>query len=1775
MERKEERALGDKSEQLFQGIEIIAKGLISDLKFNKTSVCTIKDTKEASQGKYYVTDGTSYFYAYSENTDYVKEQQVYVMIPNGDYNNQKIITGKYLANENESYTYSAPFNSFVDITGNLYNSAIDEVPKLDSSLIANGEIKEILLWENKDSLKGYTTLGVKADFKSLLKEFNTVEGTYGLRIAIRFIDSTNRTNSQVRVITFTNEDMYGNPYNFETYYTQEKLFTIADKDKIIDRIQVYFFQDKNFRASNGVNIPVATLPNLFIKNVYVALGYDLNGFGEDQVLLYSLNSDTYDASYSSFENKKTMNIRWIHKIDDNNFECYAEENEEFSNSLIIHWYKYNLSTGVIDPLAGNFWQEIPEAKNKFKYSIFPNTIESNEQYKVIIESIPDNNIDDTELNNLENLVQEKYSILNDYTARYGNSNNEIEMQLLENARQEYDAAVEDYDFQKAQLFAETQYFESNVLTFTNESLVANYASIDLINGLSIECDLNGQKGIYNIYNSHNELTNSSEGNKMRLMTAVYNSIITGQESLDTAEKISWRFPLTKTMIQAPVDGKEYNTANGDEYFEAADGSYCIITRDGTKATGDIGSSFPNAASQYFRIKPYYVEGATDNIITCYVTKNRTTYTASTSLIFGNQGNSGTDFTFFLQWEEGSNCIYENDEDPIQIFAHLYDEENNEIALRNVNFEWVNPDTKFRDFIINESPITFCNSTGSESYYGIGVGGSDSCYIHYDSTREYKDGFWNILKATVKTGESEPVTSDGQELGAEVVLTAYLSIPLTQRKATSSGTVNIFSSVEGCNKIIYNSLGSNPDYFSGQYKIFQGADEYDIDTNGYSWRILIKDFMDTATDIDEQNHLKNYYPQIKNNFIIPPSMYFGFTGICSAICANDLGDIIWAQPIVIQQDQYSSALLNSWNGKYTVDEEAGTILTTMLGAGSKDERNRFSGVLLGDIDDSDKGVFGYHEGAQSFGFRTNGKAFIGKANKGRIEFDGNSGSIKSMSYSKGNTGMLIDLDDGVIDILGCEYASVATVYDSSIVYWYLNEDERWQQINEIYNLSVQTTEDFNKGPIQLATEQSKQDLVSHDETSPYYNKFLYPIVAEYYDYNETYWYKDADNNWAQTNVPGNIEVLSEDAFWAGVIGLANNGLGISVLTDESSPYYNKFYTFSDTLPTGADLNECFYLDNNEAFVNPNTILVLEVRTAADFVLGPVELARQQGKTDRILADSNRAGYNKFFSEQTVNDSDNNTTYTKTDSRVTIQALSPYIKVNESGKDVFQIAKDVSFIQTNDYSSSELTGARITLKGADDTVNSSTKPSFDIKAYSATGGVKMSSISPFLVAQARDNSHDVNGVRDLENYPYKTLLSVGDNSYYLQSFNYETPTSDAEDGTENTTNGKGMRIDLANGKILGYDFSLKAQENSGDYNGSYVAINSNGNSYLRVHLKTISNAPEYELVTFPSAVTSTAMGEEDGTGYIANTYYYYDENTNNYQLATEGWNPNTTYYQLTTIPTQLRDVDLINIGKNKFLLQSQNWVSGHSGTQINLSRGKITSYNFNLRAVGTGGTIFINSTNPTYPFRIEGNIEQNIQNNITSTAVTNVGKSYFRIKWNGDFIAGNNTNNLEYSGGRFTLKGGVISGGSINIGNGFFKANDEEIKLGDWHIDSSNGADAFYYGDWDSSTIGMANPSSSNHPYYLWAGWGDDYKLPNGAHAMLATNRDGTEIANLTLYGPTSLHEGGTHYSGSTLGSALDNLYDSIDNYDTWLARENWDREIIDHEEICHARNPRDD
>ena len=129
------------------------------------------------------------------------------------------------------------------------------------------------------------------------------------------------------------------------------------------------------------------------------------------------------------------------------------------------------------------------------------------------------------------------------------------------------------------------------------------------------------------------------------------------------------------------------------------------------------------------------------------------------------------------------------------------------------------------------------------------------------------------------------------------------------------------------------------------------------------------------------------------------------------------EILWCQPLPVQQFKYDSAVLNQWNGELQIDEDNNYILSSMLGAGIKNSDNTFSGVLMGDvgrktssgsISNQKLGLYGYHEGVQSFGFKVDGTAFLGKAGAGRIEFNGNEGLISSADGS-----MIINLRSGLI------------------------------------------------------------------------------------------------------------------------------------------------------------------------------------------------------------------------------------------------------------------------------------------------------------------------------------------------------------------------------------------------------------------------------------------------------------------------------------------------------------------------------------------------------------------------------------------------------------------------------------------------------------------------------------------------------------------------------------------------------------------------------------------
>jgi hypothetical protein len=82
-----------------------------------------------------------------------------------------------------------------------------------------------------------------------------------------------------------------------------------------------FFNEENkpiiYKDALGNKLP----PNLFTKDPYICLGYDLEGFKQEEAILYTMNSKGYkfegnpETNENKILNKKTVRLRWLHEFD--------------------------------------------------------------------------------------------------------------------------------------------------------------------------------------------------------------------------------------------------------------------------------------------------------------------------------------------------------------------------------------------------------------------------------------------------------------------------------------------------------------------------------------------------------------------------------------------------------------------------------------------------------------------------------------------------------------------------------------------------------------------------------------------------------------------------------------------------------------------------------------------------------------------------------------------------------------------------------------------------------------------------------------------------------------------------------------------------------------------------------------------------------------------------------------------------------------------------------------------------------------------------------------------------------------------------------------------------------------------------------------------------------------------------------------------------------------------------------------------------------------------
>ena len=102
-------------------------------------------------------------------------------------------------------------------------------------------------------------------------------------------------------------------------------------------------------------------------------------------------------------------------------------------------------------------------------------------------------------------------------------------------------------------------------------------------------------------------------------------------------------------------------------------------------------------------------------------------------------------------------------------------------------------------------------------------------------------------------------------------------------------------------------------------------------------------------------------------------------------------VVTIRPIVFRYNRYGMAWLNDWDGtKLEIDTEGSYIVSPVVGAGKKNDKNQFTGMVMGEIVEGDKtkvGLTGRSNVVESFFLDAyTGKATFGMPNTGQIIID---------------------------------------------------------------------------------------------------------------------------------------------------------------------------------------------------------------------------------------------------------------------------------------------------------------------------------------------------------------------------------------------------------------------------------------------------------------------------------------------------------------------------------------------------------------------------------------------------------------------------------------------------------------------------------------------------------------------------------------------------------------------------------------------------------------------
>lgn len=1059
--------------QICDAVQILAERAIEQARYDKTISALIVECVDTKKGKYKVKYQDSFFYATSDNTElnYRKNTEVYVLVPEGDFAKNKKILGTV---KDMSEEYAQRMQELNNTYYEVGKSVIWEGENLCSYKLEDEKIYTDFQVDSSfnDNIRQYgSKLRLSADIQTALPPEHRGKGTYGITAALNFTEEETG-ESITHTFTLDVDSMIGDPYSFGNPMRQKLDFEInGSKFNYIEYFKIY---SKNFIDPEESREDKAD--NIFIGNIQlVSLANKTEGYvkiiAKDG---HNLNQDHTKLIFTAVpmlgnQEIKNENAKYYWFSEDSSIDETSNDEEHTYYSPIggKGWYWLNPES-LTNTLIVTQEEQIAK---KLKYLCV--IVLDNEKYKDTFEVVNENAVNSVEIisiNGTTEFIHDRgkttlickitggENLEEDYTYYWNKIDNSGANVLLTNengdskqilkqisnleARMKlseitYDDSTKNKKFNgNKNLLNELgiSYQDSNIL-LSNEQVYNNVQSYLIENGLTCIIDdtfydvraknivtsavykctvknsIGKVVGVASIKLRNIRLSQNNYTLKINNGTQVFKYDINGRAPRDTVNE---KALVPKELSVSLYDSKGNEIQEDYEIRWSAPTEKTLIENVVEETIKD--SNEKERIKLSFGLKQNYNNRYVNNDIEVEVIYKGESIRTTTDFTFIKEGFSGTNGTDYY-----CKIVPENG-DFIDGYTFITYYQGSKKTYLNTNRERIELD--------NSNPFTV--------------------YLYNNGIR-VEEGYdkitWKILDNEPNSANFKPITIASGKLGIDIAAFEqsegnYVGIVQAEVEYNNKkffaelpiGLVIINEEYDdsyileikegsGFNEVIYTSDGTNPQYNSGEDFITYAAIK---DNTGFE-----EDISHTLTTCNwtgKSDELTLKINADKSCNATPIKQYNGLSSDIFVKCETDIGTIYF--PILFRLNRYGFSALNDWDGKgIKINEDENYILSPQIGAGKKDSHNRFTGVLMGVMKESngneDIGLLGFNEGERTiFLDSQTGKAEFGKIGAGQIIIDprgtdeeGNpitpkakiySGNFYNFDGTEKGEGLLIDL-----------------------------------------------------------------------------------------------------------------------------------------------------------------------------------------------------------------------------------------------------------------------------------------------------------------------------------------------------------------------------------------------------------------------------------------------------------------------------------------------------------------------------------------------------------------------------------------------------------------------------------------------------------------------------------------------------------------------------------------------------------------------------------------------